>query len=90
MSKHSSHKSYFFTVLLLGVILFVSSCRRPVYYSSTRVYNARVEQNKKLKKRGYSNQQYKKPNYKAKKWSQKNSFRKRQHKGSSSNKKGRK
>lgn len=77
-----------FIIALIAISLFASSCRRPVYYSSTRVYNARVEQNKKLKKRGYSNQQYKKSNYKSKKWGKKNNFRKRKYKGSSKNKKG--
>jgi hypothetical protein len=76
------------TVLALTVL--VSSCRKPVYYSSTRVYNARAEQNKRIKKRGYSNQQYKKSNRKSKSWHSRNSFRKRQHKGSSSNKSGKK
>lgn len=90
MLNFSSHIKSVFVITLLGIVLFASSCRRPVYYSSTRVYNARIEQNKKLKKRGYSNQQYKKPNQKSKKWGKSNSFRKRQHKGSSSNKRGRK
>ncbi len=79
-----------FIIAILAMTVFASSCRKPVYYSSTRVYNARVEQNKKLKKRGYSNQQYKKPNYKTKKWSKKNNFRKRNYKGSSKGKKGKK
>jgi hypothetical protein len=90
MSNRSINIKSIFIVTLMGLVLLASSCRKPVYYSSTRVYNARVEQNKKLKKRGYSNQQYKKPNHKSKKWSNKNSFRKRQHKGSSSNKRGKK
>lgn len=77
-------------IATLAVTVITSSCRRPAYYSSTRVYNARAEQNKKLKKRGYSNQQYKKANYKAKKWGSKNNFRKRQYKGSSKAKKGKK
>ena len=81
---------YALVIAIATITVFASSCRRPVYYSSTRVYNARVEQNKRLKKKGYSNQQYKKANYKAKKWNNKNNFRKRQHKGSSSNKKGKK
>lgn len=77
-------------LIVLALTVLVSSCRKPVYYSSTRVYNARAEQNKKLKKRGYSNQQYKKSNRKSKRWHSRNSFRKRQHKGSSSNKSGKK
>ncbi len=90
MNSQKRHIQLFFTIAILATVLLFGSCRRPVYYSSTRVYNARMEQNKKLKKRGYSNQQYKKSNRKAKKWSQSNNFRKRQHKGSSSNKSGRK
>jgi hypothetical protein len=90
MTSQKRHIKSILTLTVLAVSILLGSCRRPVYYSSTRVYNARVAQNKKLKKRGYSNQQYKKSNRKTKKWSQNNNFRKRQHKGSSSNKSGRK
>ena len=80
-----------FVLLSFIVIAFLSSsCRGPAYYSSTRVYNARAEQNKRLKKRGYSNQQYKKSNRKSKKWGSRNNFSKRKYKGASSNKSGRK
>lgn len=90
MFSHIRHIKSFLLLATIVLSVAVSSCKRPVYYSSTRVYNARAEQNKRLKKRGYSNQQYKKSNRKSKRWGQKNNFRKRKHKGSSSNKSGKK
>lgn len=42
------------------LILSFSSCSQGSYYSSERVFKARKEQNKRLRKRGLSNQQYKK------------------------------
>ena len=90
MRSQKGHIKSILILVVLAITLFASSCRRPVYYSSTRVYNARAAQNKRLKKSGYSNQQYKQSNRKSKKWGRKNNFRKRQHKGSSSNKSGKK
>jgi predicted Holliday junction resolvase-like endonuclease len=90
MRSHTRHIRSFLLLTIILLSVAVSSCKRPVYYSSTRVYNARAEQNKRLKKRGYSNQQYKKSNNKSRKWGKKNNFRKRQHKRSSSNKSGKK
>jgi len=49
-----------FIVIVIGLLLFASGCSQRVYYSSERVYKARKEQNKRLKRRGYSNQQYRK------------------------------
>lgn len=76
--------------ILTMVLLFVSSCKGPTYYSSTRVYNARSEQAKRMKKKGYSNQQYKQSNRKRKRWHQRNNFRKKKYKTSGSSGKGRK
>lgn len=76
--------------LLAIVILLASACKGPTYYSSTRVYNARSEQAKRMKKRGYSNQQYKKSSRKRKKWHSRNNFRKKKYKSGSSSSKGRK
>lgn len=90
MHSQKGHIKSIIFLSVLAIALLFSSCRKPVYYSSTRVYNARAEQNKRLKKKGYSNQQYKKSNRKSKAWHSKNNFRKRRHKQSSSNKSGRK
>ncbi len=74
--------TFLLTVFALSILL--SSCSRPVYYSSARVYNARKEQNKTLKRKGYSNQQYKRSNKKSKKWGKKNTFQKKRYKQKSS------
>jgi predicted small lipoprotein YifL len=68
-------------LLFVAVILITASaCKGPTYYSSTRVYNARSEQAKRMKKRGYSNQQYKKSPRKRKRWNDRNTFRKKKFK----------
>ena len=90
MHSQKRHIKLFLTLVFLAVTTLFSSCSRPVYYSSTRVYNARKAQNKRLKSRGYSNQQYGKSNKKNKKRAKKNNFKKRKYKSSSSNKRGRK
>ena len=74
-----------FRVLLvfLMAIAFVftgSSCSRRVYYSSKRVYNAQKEQNKRLKKKGYSNQQYRKKRSKKTKWNKRRNNSKKRYK----------
>lgn len=65
-------------VVILGI--GESACSRRVYYSSKRVYNAQKEQNKRLKRKGYSNQQLRRSPSKRTKWNKKRNFDKRKHK----------
>ena len=46
--------------VLSAFLLAGSACDRRVHYSSDRVYNAQREQNKRLKQKGYSNDQQRK------------------------------
>lgn len=74
--KHYIHYSVIF---LIALFLVTTSCSRRVYYSSERVYNARKEQHKRLKRKGYSNQHYRKNPRKATAWKKKRKFSKRKH-----------
>ncbi|NEQ49990.1 MAG: hypothetical protein F6K11_07645 [Leptolyngbya sp. SIO3F4] len=68
-------------LVLLTVFTWVGSgCSRKVYYSSKRVYNARKEQNKRLRKKGYSNQQYRYSPKKRTKWNKRRRVNKRKYK----------
>lgn len=89
MIKRKNKISKWFPIFAL-ILFIAASCKGPTYYSSTRVYNARSEQAKRMKKRGYTNQQYKKSNRKQKRWNQRNNFRKKKYKATGSGGKGRK
>jgi hypothetical protein len=57
---HNSKRLLKIAILLMlpALMVFNSSCSRRVYYSSERVYNARKEQDKRIRKKGYTNQQH--------------------------------
>ncbi len=61
-------RTFLLATLATLFIVVGSGCRKPVYYSSKRVYEARKEQDKRLKKKGYSNQQYRYPPGRKTRW----------------------
>lgn len=60
-----------FVALAMITLGGVSSCSQRPYYSSERVYNARKGINKKLKKKGYRNNQKRYSPRKKTKWRKK-------------------
>jgi hypothetical protein len=63
----------FFMLLLMALMIAVgsSSCSDRIHYSSDRVFNARKAINKRMKKKGYSNQQYRYNPRKKSRWNKK-------------------
>ncbi|HBH05894.1 MAG TPA: hypothetical protein DDX92_04740 [Flavobacteriales bacterium] len=82
-----------FLLFFGGILLFAvvgEGCSKPVYYSSKRVYIARKNIDKNLKKKGYSNQQYKRKPTKKTRYSKRKRTGKRRYKYSGFKKFGKK
>jgi len=68
-NRFPTFRMFLLATLAMFIIALGFGCRKPVYYSSKRVYEARKEQDKRLKRKGYSNQQYRYSPGKKTRWS---------------------